>query len=598
VPDVLRSVILDRTCLPLREYYELVLKAKRAGVLKVSGELDPDVRARRWVLTLSPWIPILLGLVSVACALFCLATRPFPLPGAWPNPACVDLLIGWGLLSLGLSIGQVMAASVLRAGGGEIYDPSFRLLRPVPYFEVNLEDAAMTNRLTQVGIWCALLFPVSATAAALWYYHPSWGLPHVLGLLVMLRPFASGCVSRIISTVCRGLVLDTQKNLLFSLNQRWHVRLQFGLSRISIPYVAARLAWGVAWTLLVIFVALRAADQSMEEVFGSTAYWRDVGGVFGVAGIAIILAYIGVPVSRSLWTYLTTKGQSLRTFLRRWRVKEVASATEEQVSRVLTESLLFRRIAAAERADLRERGTLKVFKGRKTIHTFSDKSTEVGVVISGRLLVSRRLKSGRAEKAFVLQEGDVFGAHALLDPERQHALIKTLTPVVALMIPIDEFEQRLLRTLGASLINDLVHKVPFLRDVSFCQSWHPQAIARFAQLTSTVAYHDGEVILVDRQDTQQFYVVYEGRVTVKRLNRVRARLKPGAYFGEISILQNSSAISDVVATAAARCLLIGKADFLRFVTHNPLVSLQLEQISSQRLGHPIFPLSALSFEIR
>ena len=598
VPDVLRTVILNRTCLPLREYYELVLKANRAGVLKLTGETDPDIRACRWWLSLNPWVPIFLAFASVVTAVVCLAIRPFPMPGAWPNPAGVDLLVGWALLSLGLSAGQIMAASVLRAGRGEVYDPEFRFLRLVPYFGVSLDDATMTSPLTQVGIWCAHLFPVSATAAFLWLYHPSWGFLHVFGLLVMLRPFASGCVSRMISTICRGSVLDTQKNFLFSLNQRWSVRLRFGVTRISMSYVLSRLGWGVVWTLFVIFVALRAANQSMEEVFGSAAYWRDVGAVFGVAGIAVILAYIGLPMTRSLWTFTAVKQRELAKSWRRWRVKESTSVTEQQVSRILSESLLFRRIASAERADLRERSALKIFKSRKTIHTFSDKTTEVGVVISGKLMVSRRMKSGRAEKALILQEGDVFGAHALLDTERQHALIKTLTPVVALMIPIAEFQQRVLSLLGPSLINDLVQKVPFLRRVSFCQSWHPQAIARFAQLTSIVTYNDGEVILVDRQDTQQFYVVYEGRVAVKRFERVRSRLKPGAYFGEISILQNSSSISDVVATDAARCLLIGKADFLRFVTHNPLVSLQLEQISSHRLGRPIFPLSAHSFEVR
>lgn len=598
VPDVLRAVILNRTCLPLREYYELILKAYHAGVLKAPGEPEADVRACRWLISLSPWIPIVLTIVSVVTAVTCLAIKPFPMPGVWPQSMILDLLIGWGLLSVGLSFGQLMAGSVLRAGGGEIYDPQFHFLRPVPYFAVSLEDAAMTSRLTQVGVWCARLFPVAGTAAALWYYRPAWGLLHVFGLLVMLRPFASGCVAQVISTLCRGLVLDTQKNFLFSLNQRWHIRLRFGLSRISIPYVLVRLVWGVVWTLLLIFVALRAANQSMQEVFGSRAYWTDVSAVFGLAGIAVIIGYIGVPMTRATWTYLVARRRQMAKSLGRWRIKAATPVTEEQIARTLGESLLFRRIAAAERADLRERSELKVFKSHKTIQSFSDKSTEVGVIISGKLIVYRRLKSGRPEKALILQEGDVFGAHALLDTERQHALIKTLTPVVALMIPIGEFEQRVLRPLGAPLINDLVQKVPFLRGVSFCASWHPQAIARFAQLTSTVTYHEGEVILVDRQDTQQFYVVYEGRITVKRLNRVRGRLKPGAYFGEVSILQNSSAISDVIAIETSRCLLISKADFLRFVTHNPLVSLQLEEISSHRLGRPIFPLSEHSFEIR
>ena len=47
-----------------------------------------------------------------------------------------------------------------------------------------------------------------------------------------------------------------------------------------------------------------------------------------------------------------------------------------------------------------------------------------------------------------------------------------------------------------------------------------------------------------------------------------------------------------------RCLQIGKAEFLRFVAHNHHVALQLERVSSERLGRPIFPMFRHSFEER
>jgi hypothetical protein len=34
---------------------------------------------------------------------------------------------------------------------------------------------------------------------------------------------------------------------------------------------------------------------------------------------------------------------------------------------------------------------------------------------------------------------------------------------------------------------------------------------------------------------------------------------------------------------------------MRFVTHNHTVALELERVSSERLGHPIFPLSQADF---
>lgn len=597
VPDVLRAVILNRTCVPLREFYELVLKAFSAGILEISPDSEAKTPAARWLVSLTPWVPIILAAFSLGAAVALLAIQPFPWPSGTPREITASLLIGWALLSAGLSLGQAMAASVLRAGGGEVYEPQLRVLRPVPYFGVSLADASMTSRLTQAGIWCARLFPVIGTAAALWYYRPEWGLLHVLGIIVMLRPVGGGCISELISTLCRGLVLDTQKNFIFSLNRRWRVRVRMSLSRVSWGYLFCRLVWGLVWIVFVIFIGLRAAHQDVRDLFGSLGYWREVGLVFAVIATAIVIAYLGLPFTRFFWTRTTSSGNQIASRWSRWRINHKEPATEEQVSRVLAESLLFRRISPIEREELRQTGEVRVFKSWRTLQDFQDKRDTVGLILSGRVAVWRRTKAGRAERALTLMEGDLFGAHALLDAERQHARVRSETPVVALMIPVAEFEHRVLRQLGAPLVNDLAQKVPFLRGVSFCGSWHPQAIARFAQLSSIVVFHEGELIVSEKQDTQQFYIVYEGQVAVKRRRRFRGRLKPGAFFGEVSILQNSSAVADVIARENTRCLMISKADFLRFVTHNPLVSLQLEEISSKRLGRPIFPLSAHSFEV-
>jgi CRP-like cAMP-binding protein len=111
-----------------------------------------------------------------------------------------------------------------------------------------------------------------------------------------------------------------------------------------------------------------------------------------------------------------------------------------------------------------------------------------------------------------------------------------------------------------------------------------------------IRYNSGELIVTERQDSQQFFLIYEGRVAVRRAGRLRNKLRSGAFFGEISLLQNSASVSDVLAVEETRCLTISKSDFLRFVTHNPHVAIQLEEISSKRLGRPVFPSDFRSFD--
>lgn len=602
VPDVLRAVILNRSSLALREYYELVLKALRAGILKVDRQPATEAQglASRWGVTLGPRLPLILTWLSALVALVLLFTQPFPWPCVGEYNAIEvlgNLLIGWILLIVGVSLGQAIAASVLRGGGGEVYDPKFHWLRPVPYFGVNLEDACMCDRLTQTAVASSRLFPVLATAAALWAFRPEWGTLHVLALLVMLRPFDGSAPTVLLSTVCRGQVLDTQKNFLFSLNQNWRVQFKASLARVSLGYVSARLAWGLGWVALTAFTCLRIARMSVGELIDGK-YLKEAAWIFLIVAGAALLAYFGPPLVRYLFSRVSSYYRRNRLEWKRWRLNSVAPVPEEHIARMMAESLLFRRMPPPERAALSACGQTRFHKAFSTIHAFTDPAKSANMILSGRVAVYRRLKSGRAERIMNLKEGDVFGMHALLDPDRQQVQVRALTPVLVLSIPIREFERRAVTPIGIPLANNLAQKAPFLRDLPFCAYWHPQAVARFTQIASMIRYNNGELIVAERQDSQQFFLIYEGRVAVRKAGRVRNKLRSGAFFGEISLLQNSASVSDVLAVEETRCLTISKSDFLRFVTHNPHVAIQLERISSKRLGHPVFPCGYRSFDAR
>lgn len=69
----------------------------------------------------------------------------------------------------------------------------------------------------------------------------------------------------------------------------------------------------------------------------------------------------------------------------------------------------------------------------------------------------------------------------------------------------------------------------------------------------------------------------------------------GEFFGEIGLMQNSSPNATVTANEGTRCLRIPRIELLRFVTHNYAVALEIERVSSKRLGRPLFPLRSGDF---
>ena len=149
---------------------------------------------------------------------------------------------------------------------------------------------------------------------------------------------------------------------------------------------------------------------------------------------------------------------------------------------------------------------------------------------------------------------------------------------------------------GPVQIGNLVQKLPFLARLSLCRNWHMQAVQRFAELSVVKDYRPDEVMLPQGQFSNNFFIVFEGEVQIASGGKVRARLRGGDFFGEIGLLQNSNATAQVTAREGARCLCIARKEFLRFVAHNYTVALELERVSSQRLGRPIFPLSPGNFQ--
>jgi CRP-like cAMP-binding protein len=223
-------------------------------------------------------------------------------------------------------------------------------------------------------------------------------------------------------------------------------------------------------------------------------------------------------------------------------------------------------------------------------------SSHTGMILSGQAMATRVGKNGRRLKALKLEEGDFFGLPPLR-PKGEVALeVRGRSPVAAFMMPTTLFQRVLVDGLGANVVYDLTHKYAFLRMLPLCAHWDIHAVARFARLAQVAAYAEGDHVLYEKGDAGWFYIVYDGSAQVCRKGKVISRLKAGDFFGEISLLQNSTVVADVVAHGQLRCLQIDRTSFLRFMTHNHHVALQLEKISSRRLGHPIFPLKLSSFE--
>ena len=589
VPEVFARLLRERRCLPLREFYELVLKAHRAGLL-VSG---PSVRPLRRALGWPAWQ---FGPGAVWPALtFCLVV----LVAIYGRAS--SIAIGWSWMALGggvlfsvvlLSLGEMLAAALLAGAGAEVYPlrpvESFRAL----HFRLDLRDAGLLRPVEQAWIMLAAALPLSLALLGALFISSAVATSLAAAWLLVWRPWGAGLPGRLAALSNRRPHLDTDSGFLFPPNQVPQLHWRPWWRRWDWRACGLELGWAVLWAFLVGRLVLQALGVGLRElVADNAAYWLvALPGVLGALLFIVLLVLFrrwrtGLPRFWRDWLLRSERA-------RRRRREFVFPESEAALLNLAAAHPLLSLLNPYDRAALVRAWRPETYSRREIPADKGSAADKVGVILSGSVIASRESPSGRRVKALVLEEGDLFGPVAAgFDAGDGSALeFRCATRVAAMLMPVEVFRSCVLEKLGAALVHDLTCKLAFLRRLPVCANWDVHAVARFARLTQMARYTDGETIVHAGEDTNWFYILSEGTAQVSRGGRLLARLKPGAFFGEISLLQNSAAVADVVARGTVRCLQIDRNNFLRFMTHNHHVALQLERISSARLGHPVFPL--------
>lgn len=108
------------------------------------------------------------------------------------------------------------------------------------------------------------------------------------------------------------------------------------------------------------------------------------------------------------------------------------------------------------------------------------------------------------------------------------------------------------------------------------------AFERFAKM-----YEPGQVIISEFEPGDCFYLIQSGNVQlVKCVNGAKKNLdilKPGEFFGEMAILDNSPRSATCVAVGNVECLEFNKANFQVLITGNPQIAIILLKLFCKRI---------------
>jgi CRP-like cAMP-binding protein len=581
VPQVLEAAIEDRVCPELGEFYELILKAVRARILVEPGQTVIPVPAASWPLALKArrWWQVLQ--VAFGVGLVLTFARSPELPLDW-----VQLLAGAGFCAAGLLLGAALAACLLRGAGAEVYFKRRWIC---------MADACMLPPADQRLVRLAPPAVMALVTGLLAWFRPGWSFLPLVGLMVQLRPIFNGSINAMIRVSAPERASDATHHYLFAPNRSVKKRWQLLRRGLGSSGTWKEIGYGVLWTLsLAYFLGDLAEVPPWKLVFWQTQGLRLTLAVVGSLSF-LGLVYLGLESYVFIRDRALARHETLRQWRQRWFGHKQVVTDEAARQRALLRCSLLRTLPPPDQQAL-----AKAFKEHrvgawKVLHPVDQPVSHVSLILSGQVGVYRQVRSGRRVLVQVLAEGDVAGLHPLADPQRPEYLYRTITPVVLLRVTWAEAEQQLLPRLSPTVMANQVLKIPFLMRIRLCQNWHRHAINRFAELSLIKNYAENESIIHQGTYSDSFYVLLEGTASVMIGGRSVAVLEPGSYFGEIGLLQNSNTTARVLAQTGTRCLCIPRREFLRFVAHNYSVALELERVSSKRLGHPIFPLSPGNF---
>jgi CRP-like cAMP-binding protein len=583
VPQVLETVINDRICPALGEFYELILKAVQARIIVQPGQTVMGIPAINWMVGVKPSrLSLVLWLLFVAGLGCTVALRP-----ALPETP-VDYAASIGIMLAVAIAGAGLSASLLRGAGGEVYPFRRRF--------IGISDSRMLSPSDQRVVALAPLALLAATTGFLTWHHQMWSIFPLAGLLLLLRPIFRGRITQMIRASATKRLSDSEFNFVFPPNRTPRSRLKLLRESLRNPTTWIEIVYGILWTLALGYFFGVLTDVPPWQI----AFWKTQGPRLGMAVFGSLGVLGAIYLVSEFYLFATDRAlvhrNSLRVWYRRIFGRGGIAVDESARLRAVLRSPLLRMLPPPAQRSVAKALRPQRFGPWKVLHEANEAASHVSLILSGKVGVYRKLRSGRRVLLQVLCEDDIVGLHSVADREFPNFMYRTLTPVMLLRMERAVADELVVSQIPSIAVTSQVQKLPFLARIKLCENWHIQAIQRCAELARIVNYKENDVILQNGFYSDSFFIMFEGEAKISSRGKVRGAIRGGDFFGEIGLLQNSNTTAQVTAGAGTRCLCIPRREFLRFVAHNYTVALELERVSSIRLGYPIFPLTQGNFQ--
>lgn len=126
-------------------------------------------------------------------------------------------------------------------------------------------------------------------------------------------------------------------------------------------------------------------------------------------------------------------------------------------------------------------------------------------------------------------------------------------------------------------------KRAWLEQVPLFRGCADDVIERLAEVTAEVTFDDGQAIVQRGQVGNGLYIVVTGEVRIVAGSEELARLGPGDFFGELSVIDQRPRVASALSSGATACLALASWDLMSLLEREPRLALNLLQELAGRL---------------
>ena len=122
-----------------------------------------------------------------------------------------------------------------------------------------------------------------------------------------------------------------------------------------------------------------------------------------------------------------------------------------------------------------------------------------------------------------------------------------------------------------------------LGDVPLFSACSRKDLQRIAKASDEVEVSAGRVLVDQGKTGHEFFLILDGKATVRASNRKLATLGPGDYFGELALLSREPRDASVTADTDMRLLILGQREFTGLLDSIPGLASKILGIMARRL---------------